>query len=208
MGTTSFLFNLSDSAKSLITIIGFLIGVLGFALTIYSLVKSNREKRAKKNIKWEDLQSAAAYLSKKIKEARDIPDAIFTFSGRGAVIADLICYGLNHNIPVFVGLDIWKKEWGNLIFPGFINYETNKWYLHIPEIIYDFKSRKILIINDYTMSGDWIEKTRSKLEGFQHIKFLSIVTTNLAKRRNQAPDYYWTIRADDDDFYFPWGKAE
>jgi len=68
----------------------------------------------------------------------------------------------------------------------------------------------ILIVDDFVMSGDFLEALKKQLVEAgvvaSRIRSASIAVTRVAIRNHKAPDYYWWT-ADDDDFYFPWGKA-
>jgi hypothetical protein len=60
------------------------------------------------------------------------------------------------------------------------------------------------------MSGDFLDSLKQVLvdSGVSNdrIRSVSIATTKIAVKNHKAPDYFWW-HAEDDDFFFPWGKA-
>ena len=71
-------------------------------------------------------------------------------------------------------------------------------------------NEKILIVDDFCLTGEFYEKLISFLvgEGFKRdkIKIFCAVITQVTKSADRAPEYYHLV-TDDDNFYFPWGKA-
>ena len=116
--------------------------------------------------------------------------------------------------PILVGTLIWRKHKERnedpLDLSGYYLYTTNKWYAYVPEVIFVNKKIKVLIVDDFAMSGDFIYGFKEYLlkNGFNdsNIKTACVITTNVAINNNKAPNYYWKT-VDSDDFYFPWGKA-
>ncbi|OKH81353.1 hypothetical protein EB75_17110 [Mycobacterium sp. ST-F2] len=60
------------------------------------------------------------------------------------------------------------------------------------------------------MSGDFLDSLIEALLRLDvkpdRIRSAAIAATKVAVKNHKAPDYYWWL-AEDDDFYFPWGKA-
>ena len=79
------------------------------------------------------------------------------------------------------------------------------------KIINEEKEKNVLIVDDLVMSGDFLHTIKQRLctSGFnkKNIRFISIVTTDVAISTKKSPDYYWK-KITADECYFPWGKAK
>jgi hypoxanthine phosphoribosyltransferase len=184
--------------------------VLGIVLTVYFGIKSTRLEKARKKLEWIDLQTSSSELSTKVKK-EFLPNVICTPGLHGATFVNILISELGE-IPVFVGVSSWKNNVGAIKqLKGYFLIETNKWYVHIPETTLDFKGQNLLIVDDFAMSGDFLEKLKEFFisNGFdkKNIRTMCIATTKVAVHNHKAPDYYW-MEASDDSFYFPWGKAK
>lgn len=95
--------------------------------------------------------------------------------------------------------------------PGFFTVENKKWYVHVPEQVLGLRDKKILIVDDFALAGDFLDNLRTKLiaSGFKanNIRTLCVATTKVAIQTHKAPNYYWMV-VPDDGFYFPWGRAK
>jgi hypoxanthine phosphoribosyltransferase len=187
--------------------------IIGIVLTVYYGRKSIELEKSKKKLEWSDLQSCANDLGSKLKQRKSfLPKIIFTPGLRGATFANLLLGELDHDVPIFVGISSWKDNPHAIRqINGFIQIETKKWYVYIPESILDFTGQNLLILDDFAMSGDFLEKVRDLLisKGFEskNIKTMCIATTKVAVHNHKSPDYFW-METTDDNFYFPWGKAK
>lgn len=186
--------------------------LISLIFTIYFGIKANKLEKSRKKLEWTDLQASANDLGDLVKKDKFTPDIIFTPGLRGATFTNLLKQEINKEVPVFVGISIWKEKAENIQpIPDFIMIETNKWYIFMPNGLLKQNSKKVLIIDDYVMSGDFLEKLKQVLidNGFDNdnIKTMSIVTTQVAINNHKAPNYHWLITKDD-SFYFPWGKAK
>lgn len=176
------------------------------------LQKSKDElEKSRKKLDWTDLQSCANDMGLRLKK-EFVPELIFTPSLRGATFANLIVNEFDKNIPVIVGISSWKEDDDVLEqLPNHETIKTTKWFVHVPGLITDFKDKKVLVVDDFVISGDFLLSIKKLLLrlGFQedNIRTLSIVTTKVAEETFKAPDYYW-YPINDTNFYFPWGKAK
>jgi hypoxanthine phosphoribosyltransferase len=189
---------------------GVVVGIVGVILTVYFARKSSRLDKARKRLEWADLQAAANDLGQLIK--RDCtPIAIVTPGTRGATFANLLASEFTDQPPVYVGISTWKGgPHTNVLVDGWFEIETKKWIVHIPKEPSRYADGVVLIVDDFVMSGDFLDHLKSTLEagGLEatRIRSASVAVTKVALKNHKAPDYYWWI-ADDDDFFFPWGKA-
>jgi hypoxanthine phosphoribosyltransferase len=190
-----------------------IITIISFIVTIYYGRKSIRLEKEKKTLDWADLQASANDLSTSIKNSGFIPEIIFTPGLRGATFANLLQEEFDSiNAPVFVGLSIWKKGGKTLNDTSdFEVIETNKWQVLIPKSLFKLSDKKILIVDDFAMSGDFLQNLKKILlvNGFQNpnIKTATIAATTVAIQNGKGPDFNW-IEPSDSSFYFPWGKAK
>ncbi|MBE0670104.1 MAG: hypothetical protein IH588_05920 [Anaerolineales bacterium] len=186
--------------------------VIGIVLTIYYGKKSLELEKSKKKLEFSDFLSCANDLGAKIKQKKGFrPDLVFTPGLRGGTFAHLLLKEFDYDLPVFVGVSSWKSDKGSKNhINGFFLIETSKWFMHVPESTLDWKDKKMLIVDDFAMSGDFLAKAKDFFisHGFreENIKTLCIVTTKVAIKNHKSPDYYW-METLDDNFYFPWGKA-
>jgi hypoxanthine phosphoribosyltransferase len=186
-------------------------GVVGVILTVYYARKSDRINKMRKRLEWPDLQAAATDLGRKIK--RDFqPVALVTPGLTGATFANLLVHEFPNQPPVYVGTRTWKDQTHGVIQQGdWFVIETKKWIVTIPSTVVSHSDGTILIVDDFVMSGDFLDSLRSRLESAgvdpQRIRAASIAATRVAIANHKAPEYYWWL-ADNDDFYFPWGKAQ
>jgi hypoxanthine phosphoribosyltransferase len=194
----------------ILTVVSLLIGVAGVIATVLFARKAENASRERRRLEWSDLQAAANDLGKKIR--RDCsPIAIVTPGLTGATFANLLADEFPNQPPVFVGVRVWKEDThGSVTFADTFKIETSKWLIFVPRLAADYTDGEILILDDFVMSGDFLEKLRSSLveAGVKSTKIRSaaIVATKVAINSHKAPDYYWWT-AEDDNFYFPWGKA-
>jgi hypoxanthine phosphoribosyltransferase len=185
--------------------------VIGLVLTVYYGRKSAQLELARKKLDWADLQSCANDLGSAIKKSFS-PDVILTPGLRGATFANLLINEFDKELPVFVGITSWKEKTGAIsTCSNYLLIETNKWYVHIPQCVLGYKGKNILIVDDFAMSGDFLERVRTLFvsEGFEEaaVKTACIATTKVAVHNHKAPNYFW-METTDDNFYFPWGKAK
>lgn len=187
------------------------IALVGIVLTVFYGVKSSRLQKQLKKLDWHDIELAARKLTKKMRKDKFTPDLVFTPGLRGATFANLV-QPLAYDIPVFVGLTCpkpLKKKRGDI--PGHVYVETSKWVVEIPELLFSYADKKILILDDFVGSGEFmINAVRLlKEKGFnpRNIKTMAIIVSEMAEVSNKATDYYWRV-SKESDFFFPWAEAQ
>ena len=89
-------------------------------------------------------------------------------------------------------------------------YQTSRWITYIPEEVFEYKDKKILILEDVALSGEtlakMVELLVSKGINRKNILTATLYVTEMAITSNRTPDIYWH-RLSDTHFYFPWGKS-
>jgi Predicted phosphoribosyltransferases len=190
-----------------------IVTVLSLLVTIYYGRKASILETQKKKLDWSDIQTCANDLGDRIKQDNFIPDLIFTPGLRAASFVSLLETEFNNiNIPTFVGMSFWKSSsFTSTFIANHERLETNKWQILVPEAMLNLTDKKILVVDDFAMSGDFIISLKHLLinKGFknENIKTATIAVTKVAKANKKCPDYYW-IETNDNSFYFPWGKAK
>ena len=196
----------------ILTIIFGLTSVVGLVLTIYYGKKANKLQKLQRSVSWAELQHISDDISLKIKKDSFIPDLILCPGTRGAILAELLMNKFERKIPIFVGVSYRYIHFSKkLILPSHVTFNVkDDWDILIPKNIFEFKNKKILVVDDFCLAGLFFQKLRKFLvdNGVQakNIKVYCCTITNVTINSGRAPEYY-SIITDDDNFYFPWGKA-
>ena len=130
---------------------------------------------------------------------------------KGGIIAQMVMDILDIEIPIYTGFLTKAK---NLVpdryTKNYISLKTTKWNIFLPKCLEDTPNAKILIIDDFVMSGDFLIMLTNKLKDFgyaeENIYSCCVVTTKVAIQTKKNANYYWNI-IDADNSYFPWGKV-
>lgn len=198
---------------NVITIVSFIIGIFGTVLSavgVWLAVRGNAMTRKAKTIDWGQLQTACKYIVKRLKK-EFIPDVIITPGQKGGIISQLIVDNYELEIPIYTGFLVSKKvDVSNVLVENYFVLETTKWNVFLPKSIEASTEKKVLIVDDWVMSGDFLQILHKKLieVGYlkQNVRSCSIATTEVAVEAKKAPDCFWKI-VDAKECYFPWGKA-
>ena len=197
--------------ESALSITGWLIGLIGVCVSIFYGRKSLRLERERITLKWEDVEIAAEDLSKRISDSGFKPSLILTFGSKCGYLAHLISRSFSPSAPVVVGVTLPKG--GRVAEPlasmlSFI--ETKRWCVGIPTQLLDYGDQHVLIVDDWVLSGDAIEKMCDLLvqSGVprKNIVSATLVATDTAVQNGKAPSYYWKTTSST-NFFFPWGRA-
>jgi hypoxanthine phosphoribosyltransferase len=207
--TPSTLELLSKIGTTLLTILS----VLGTVGTFYYGIKSIKLEKQKRSLDFEDLLASAGDIKSRISASKFVPQIIFTPGLRGATFANILEDEFRTNtLPVIVGITFFEKD-GLDFFPdpeGYELIESERWQLFIPKLLFAQTEKQLLIVDDFALTGDFLDKLKIKLLGYgfklENIRTATIATTSVAIASRYAPDFYWH-EANDDDFFFPWGKA-
>lgn len=198
------------SQSDLINIISFAFGVFGSLISIYFGVEARKIAKKVRNFNWEDIESGVKFLSSRtMKEFQ--PDLILVSSGgSAAIVANLFLTYTDKFIPLYVGVSK-KKDAEFTSKPAFnAFYETSRWMTFIPEAIFSYTNKKILILDDVVLTGETLHKMIELLvaNGIKrkNIMTATLFATEIAITSNRAPDIYW-FKLSDSAFYFPWGRS-
>jgi len=201
-----------DLFSLLVGLVGVVVGLISIGIAVYYGKKSNKFQKLQRSISWTELQHISDSIFLKLKKDKFVPDLILCPGTRGAILAELLLTKFERKIPIFIGISYRDFHMKNeLKLSSYKTFKIEKrWDILIPTNIFDFKEKKVLIVDDFCMAGIFFEELRHFLvnNGFQkdNVKVYCCTITNVTKNSERVPEYY-SITTEDDNFYFPWGKA-
>lgn len=183
--------------------------VLGFALAIWQAMRVEQLNKRERDLDWPRFRNAAADLARSVDRSRFMPDFILSISDRGAIVGNLVARELRRQIPIItVG---YLDEADGLSIPGFLALRGTKATAFLPEGVRDLKDKRVLLLDDFVMSGDGLLRVKNQLleYGFAAdcIRSGSVVATKVSIANRKGPDFF-AREARDFDFFFPWGRAK
>lgn len=197
-----------------ITIVSTSFSIISFIYAIYCSYRLKKKEKEQKSITWEDVNIATKDLVKKIEKEFQ-PDVIYIPNVKSGLIVHFAKDYFSEYIPVILGQTILKKQYPKSSTEkienqdDYLYFETNKWYAYIPKSLLPFKHKNLLIIDDFAMSGDFLEKLVNQLidNGFAKNKIITscLATTEVAIANKKSPTFYWK-KFSTIDIYMPWGK--
>lgn len=195
-----------------------IIGVISFIVSVISLFYAyiiEQKNKKIRSINWTDIHIATKKFWKSLKHENFTPSYIITPGQKGGIIAQVFSEFYDIDIPILTGFilpNIVRHK--DLKDEQYLVIKTTKWYVYMPNIIKTTTNKsnmKILIIDDFTMSGDFLFNLKKELNNLgykpQNIRSCSLAVTSVAQNTKKAPDYYYK-EVEDSNFYFPWGKAK
>jgi hypoxanthine phosphoribosyltransferase len=184
--------------------------VIGFGLAIWQAVRAEQINRRERDLDWPRFRSAASDLARSIDRSDFMPEVILALSDRGAIVAHLVARELRRQVPI-VTVGYLGRSDARAEIPGFEAIRGPKAVLFLPDGIAELSGNRLLLLDDFVMSGDGLrEVIRALLDkGFnrQDIRSGAVVATKLSIVSKKGPDYFGR-ETKGFDFYFPWGKAE
>lgn len=192
-------------------IFGFL-SALSLLFTWYFGKLSNDLVRQQKSLTWNQLHLVAEATCFNLKRNNFEPDIILAPGPRGAILAELILGKFNRAMPALVGISLKDSSASSMpTINDFISIAINQeWNIYIPSPLRDFYDKNVLIVDDFCLTGAFFDNLKSEMlrMGFNadKIKVFCAVITKVAQNGHRTPDYYHLV-TEDDDFEFPWGKA-
>lgn len=186
--------------------------LVGVALTIYYGKKAARLELEKKSLTWPQLQLIADATCFNLKKDGFVPDLILAPGSRGAILSELLVNKFNRNIPAVTGISLMEFSQKPMpVIKDYFEFSVGEgWNIYIPNAISEFKNGRVLIVDDFCLTGEFFQNLRSFLirQGFRakNVRVFCAVITKVTKAAGRAPEYYHLV-TDDDNFYFPWGKA-
>lgn len=184
--------------------------VVGFGLAIWQAIRAEQLNRRERDLDWPRFRSAASDLARSVDRSDFMPDIILALSERGAMVAHLVARELRRQVPILTVAYLSRPD-PSVEIPGYEALHRTKAVIFIPEQLAGLRDRRLLLLDDFVMSGDGLDAIVALLlaQGFKRrdIRSGSVVATKLAIASKKGPDYYGR-EVRDFDFYFPWGRAE
>lgn len=200
--------------EKMINYLSVILAIISFAYAIYCRHVTKKTEKETRTINWQDINTATKHLAQQIGE-KNKPDIIYIPNIKSGIIAYFIKDFFMEYIPIIVGQAIPQKQFSEdsknkiLNQKQYLSFQTNKWHCYIPKTILDYKDKKMLIIDDFAMSGDFLKLLKDTLikAGFneENIITVCIATTEVAIRSEAAPTFFWK-KFSTTDIYMPWGK--
>jgi hypoxanthine phosphoribosyltransferase len=183
--------------------------VFGFGLAVWQAMRAEQLNKRQRDLDWPRFRNATSDLARSIDRSGFMPDFILSISDRGAIVGNLVARELRRQIPIItVG---YLDQADKVSIPGFLTLCGTKATTFLPEGLRDLKDKKVLLLDDFVMSGDGLLRVKNQpLEyGFaaECIRSGSVVTTKVSIANRKGPDFF-AREAWDFDFFFPWGRAK
>ena len=188
-----------------------IISILGVAGTFYYGYKSLRLARTRTHFDWTQMRNAGRLLSNSITR-RFKPDMILAIQGGGGIFAHLILFEMGEEIPLDIIKLLPKSDpTDRFSSDDFLLKHTTKWNYFIPKELGRCKHLKVLLVDDFAITGDSLSKLREALMelGFPraHITTASAICSQAAIDAQNRPDFYWT-KSQTVKVYLPWGPGQ
>jgi hypoxanthine phosphoribosyltransferase len=183
--------------------------VLGFGLAVWQAMRAEQLNKRQRDLDWPRFRNAASDLARSVDRSGFIPDFILSISDRGAIVGHLVARELRRQIPIItVG---YLDQADTVPVPGFLTLCGTKSTTFLPEGLRGLKDKRVLLLDDFVMSGDGLLRVKNQLleYGFaaDSIKSGSVVATKISIANKKGPDFF-AREARDFDFFFPWGRAK
>lgn len=183
--------------------------LLGFGLAIWQAMRAEQLNRRQRDLDWPRFRNAASDLARSIDRSGFMPDFILSISDRGAIVGNLVARELRRQIPIITVGYLDQTE--AFPIPGFLTLHGTKATTFLPEGLKDLRDKRVLLLDDFVMSGDGMQRVKSQLleYGFAAdcIRSGSVVATKISTANSKGPDFF-AREARDIDFFFPWGRAK
>lgn len=167
--------------------------------------------KADLNINWEATHLLLNKLQRDIETAF-APDVVVTMSGPGSFAA-CYCMGLNpRDVAVVFATTFPKRDERNAshqvfrraaMASGWINIDTDKWELYLPNVIAHLPAKsRILIFDDRVISGETQRKVKSALQAYDY----DVRCAAMLAGDEVASQLDFIGQTRNDDYYMPWGS--
>lgn len=203
---------MSTVVNAAIGILSLIIGIIG---AIFTYRAYSRERKLK-TVSWSDIQNGTKFIWKELRKKEFIPDLMISPDPKGGIIAFLLGQFFDQSIYIDIGHAIRKDmiQEGQYSEEIYTIINTNRWKVVFSKQLENISSKeniKVLIVEDFVLSGDFNLTLFDFLTGLgykkENIMVSCLAVTKVAISSSKEPDLCWKI-VDNEDFYFPWGKAE
>lgn len=196
-----------------ITILSCVITAISLMCAFFQSIQAKKAKKALKSITWNDMQKASAQITRKLIK-KNPPAVIYIPNIKSGIMLQFIRNYFKQYIPVVVGHTITKedfkqKDCNNIKkLEDYWYVDTQKWYAYIPKILLEYKGQNILILDNVSLTGNFLESVTDELvrQGIPRKNIITacVATTEAAIRDKVAPNYYYRQLTDSKTVYMPW----
>lgn len=200
--------------SSLASVVLALITIFSSSVSIIEYIKKRKVEKALKSITWNDMQKASEKIAKKLIKKYQ-PAVIYIPNIKSGIMLQFIRNYFKEYIPIIVGQAISKEYFTedacNKIedLDNYWYVDTQKWYAYIPSILSKYKDKKILIIDNVSLTGNFLNTITKELNQHEisreNIITACVATTEAAIADQMAPQYYYKTLIDSKTVYMPWG---
>ncbi|MDB0034772.1 phosphoribosyltransferase family protein [bacterium] len=200
------------SFSNSVTIISIIVTLISIIVAVYYGFQAKKLKKSKVSLDFEDISSACTDIADFLKGKKFQPDIVYTPGAKTGILAECISQKFTQTPLVAVGILVWNgTELSSYEIGDLDPISNHKWKIFIPSIVKINNIKKILIVDDISMSGDGLKAiVRCLIScGFnkENIKTATVVSSYVAKSSGKSPDYCW-LETESGHFYFPWGKTK
>ena len=183
--------------------------VFGFGLAVWQAMRAEQLNKRQRDLDWPRFRNAASDLARSVDRSGFMPDFILSISDRGAMVGHLVARELRRQIPIITVGYLDQEE--EVSIPGFLTLRGTKATTFLPDGLKGLKGKRVLLVDDFVMSGDGLLRIKDQLldYGFakDSIKSGAVVATKVSVANKKGPDFF-AREARDFDFFFPWGRAK
>jgi hypoxanthine phosphoribosyltransferase len=183
--------------------------VFGFGLAVWQAMRAEQLNKRQRDLDWPRFRNAASDLARSVDRSGFMPDFILSISDRGAMVGHLVARELRRQIPIITVGYLDQEE--EVSIPGFLTLRGAKATTFLPDGLKGLKGKRVLLVDDFVMSGDGLLRVKDQLldYGFakDSIKSGAVVATKVSMANKKGPDFF-AREARDFDFFFPWGRAK
>jgi hypoxanthine phosphoribosyltransferase len=183
--------------------------VFGFGLAVWQAMRAEQLNKRQRDLDWPRFRNAASDLARSVDRSGFMPDFILSMSDRGAMVGHLVARELRRQIPIITVGYLDQEE--EVSIPGFLTLRGSKATTFLPDGLKGLKEKRVLLVDDFVMSGDGLLRVKDQLldYGFakDSIKSGAVVATKVSMANKKGPDFF-AREARDFDFFFPWGRAK
>jgi hypoxanthine phosphoribosyltransferase len=184
--------------------------LIGFGLAIWQTIRAEQLNRRERDLDWPRFRSAASDLARSVDRSDFMPDVILALSERGSIVAHLVARELRAQVPILTVAYLSRPD-HSVDLPGHSAIRGTKAVLFLPDGIGELKGRRLLLLDDFVMTGDGLNSVIGTLlgKGFDRksIRSGAVVATRISIASKKGPDFIGR-ETEGFDFYFPWGRAE
>lgn len=195
----------------ILTIVFGVATVASLVLALYYQRQNKQLIRTRYRYSWSDVQQGVHGLIEAMRKKKIRPAIIVSFTGSGAVVANLFTKLYGQRLPAYhVMIEDPNEPWGYTP-ENHVRQEADRWIVHIPEaILGESRDKKVLILDSSFFSGNTIRTVKQYLvsNGFESVTLACLLRLDPPPAGPTAfqPDFAY-YKNPTMEFYYPWGRG-